>query len=86
MKNVAWKLVLIDKDSSVKNIWGGLRADLDKFGKICYYISNISSLLQKCHFPIAVVLNFLQTQVKHGRSIVHASHLKWQKNLNSYHG
>ena len=29
---------------------------------ICYYLSNVSSLLQKVRFPIEVVLNSLQTQ------------------------
>ena len=28
----------------------------------CYYISNISRLPQKFHFPVEVVLNSLQTQ------------------------
>ena len=32
------------------------------FDKFCYSISNISSLLQKFHFPIEVTLNSLQTQ------------------------
>ena len=27
-----------------------------------YYVSNIGGLLQKFHFPVEVVLNFLQTQ------------------------
>ena len=46
-----------------KGIWGGLYADLDKFWYFCYYISNISSLFQKFHFPKEVVLNSLQAQM-----------------------
>ena len=34
----------------------------EQISKFSFYISNISSLLQKSHFPIQVVLDSLQTQ------------------------
>ena len=37
-------------------------ADLDKPRWLFYYTSNVSSLLQKFHFPKEVVLNSLETQ------------------------
>ena len=66
MKNVAWKLVpsnfSFSKNPLQKEIWGGMYADFEEFLQFCYYISNISMLLQKFHFPIEVVVNSLQTQ------------------------
>ena len=53
---------LIFKESSVEQI---LWRSACWFGQIlidCYYISNISSLLQKFHLPIKVMLHSLQTQ------------------------
>ena len=49
--------ILYKKDSKEVSIliWTNFR-------KLCYYISNISDLLQKFHFPIEVVLNSLQTK------------------------
>ena len=66
MKNVAWRLVLgvfnFPRILCKKDSKGGQHADLDRFRKLCYYISNISGLLQKFHFPVEVVPNSLQTQ------------------------
>ena len=49
------------KKSSIKGFWGQ-HANLDKAIKLCYCTSNISSLIQKFHFPIEVVYNYFQTQ------------------------
>ena len=71
LKNETWKLVQVlfnFKDFSKKGIWGFQCADLDKFGQFCHYISSVSSLLQKFHFPLEVVLNSLQTQEGLGTS------------------
>ena len=40
----------------------GWHVDFGRFQKLCYYISNISGLLQIFHFPIEVALNSLQTK------------------------
>ena len=66
MRNVVLKLVptpvIFSKNPLHIGLWRGQHADLDKSQKLCYYISNISSLLQKLNFPIEIVLNSLQTQ------------------------
>ena len=68
MKNVTWELVpgpfLFSKNPLQKEFCGDQHVVLDKFQYLCYYISNISSLLQKFDFPIEVVLNSLETQKK----------------------
>ena len=67
LKNLAWKLVpglfRFSRIPLKKWIWGGQSAGLDKFWKFGEYISNVSCLLQKFHFPIEVVLNSLQVAV-----------------------
>ena len=53
---------LIFKESSTKRNLRRSAYCLDNFRQICYYISIISSLIQKFYFLIEAVLNFLQTQ------------------------
>ena len=56
MKNVAWILVpgrfKFSKNPLRKGFRGAQYGDLNKFRKLCYYISNIRSLLQNFHFPV----------------------------------
>ena len=54
------------------------------FDKVCLYISNISSFLKKFHFPIEVVLNFLQTKKKLGTSFQTADFVELFVQIVSY--